>query len=507
VSESRGTADHANNHALDQPKRIGSLTFAILIGAAGSLLASAYLASVAVGVILTALLVAIGVIASVLPRVRLAVFGWMRRMMNDESLSALRQPVVADTLRTVELDTGIRTIYRNFSDARTAILDHMSQSRRVDIFVQIGTTVGVQEPFLDALTSLPQMREDVNVRVLKAGLDSPYLSELRAMTRGKDYQVWRDDIRAGDNHLANLQETADENQWFQYRHHREGYLWRFFIFDDHAFLQPYYRQSDNAQHAPVYELAMSTTSNGQTTALDFSLARVLEAYFDQKWDEYRPTTIHWEEEARTADSIAVVAVLELGRSQRRNTPRRYVLVVASSKLSNPDGPPPFYYFGFPGGQVSPDESVVAALHRELQEELGVTEQDYEILSAKDTHFFTGGTYEGKSTIEGLDPKPMLLFNRTKGSSRQIILAFKGRLKDDVRALPSSEQGLSIVMTEGTMVDSLRNKITIALLQKSPPNQVFNRKHQQFFPDVVLRPQDVTSAVISLLDNRVDSRNR
>src|SRR4029078_604174 len=75
------------------------------------------------------------------------------------------------------------------------------------------------------------------------------------------------------------------------RQHKEGYMWRLFIFEEVAYVQPYLYSKNNSDHAPVLKLSRYTLSSEKKQEENLSsLYKVFLNYFDFKWDECRPDT-------------------------------------------------------------------------------------------------------------------------------------------------------------------------------------------------------------------------
>ncbi len=72
------------------------------------------------------------------------------------------------------------------------------------------------------------------------------------------------------------------------RQHQEGYVWRFYIFDNYAYVQPYLYERKNDILAPVLKLAKHVSS-GEQRENPKSLYKVFSKYFDNKWKEYNPS--------------------------------------------------------------------------------------------------------------------------------------------------------------------------------------------------------------------------
>jgi hypothetical protein len=184
--------------------------------------------------------------------------------------------------RELEEQTGIIERFRNFKDCADHILADMRDAREVRIFLQLGRTVLYDKsPFFDCLKEI-MLKPDVTVRILHASKQSRYFNEDKAQKRSSSYAQWESSF----GFLANQTRLFKEQYGLRFdgRQHNEGPFWRFFIFDEVAYVQPYLYMKRNEDYAPVFKLARRMSSPKQTLEKK-SLYEAFLHYFDNKWDE------------------------------------------------------------------------------------------------------------------------------------------------------------------------------------------------------------------------------
>jgi len=193
--------------------------------------------------------------------------------------------------KELELRTGIVKIFTNFRECEEEILEHLETSSTARVFLQIGKTVlGGTTSFYDYLGRIGQPTG--KVKLLHASLESPYLSERIAYERNSDYKEWKADLDHATQKIENLIERKEAT--LKSRQHKEGYMWRLFIFDEVGYVQPYLYSKNNSDHAPVLKLSRYALSSEKKEENLSSLYKVFSNYFDFKWDEPRgsPKTGH-----------------------------------------------------------------------------------------------------------------------------------------------------------------------------------------------------------------------
>lgn len=382
---------------------------------------------------------------SIEPRLR-------REILAQESARITREAIELERKRLCEI-TGIVEILPNFRQSQKEILGALQSSKTVRVFLQLGRTVmGGSTDFYDLLEQKTDPASDV--RILHARMDSPYLSERVAHQRGSNYRGWHNELDHAIKTVAVL--TEQRQGRVVGRQHSEGYTWRLFLTDTHAYVQPYLYDKNNSELAPVLKIAR--TIDG--TEIKGSLYRVFSAYFDQKWDENVPKTSSLAEIIPRAAACAVAGVLSYHQFFIFAIPKRYIDRAGTEV--------PFHGIG---GKVAPPETFEDALHREAQEELGAQIQ---IQPASRTRYFTTSAELEPVAIGDL-PRPYCLYRKTRQQDPNFhhedvlwLVGYEGKVQvsslDQLR--PGAEVGALLCLTKEmlrrTLVDDLSFKGIISL---------------------------------------------
>jgi hypothetical protein len=123
--------------------------------------------------------------------------------------------------------------------------------------------------------ALEHSRDDAEIKILHADMQNPYLSERIARRRSSDYREWREDINYAVRIADRLQSRLGAR--LELRRHAEGYFWRFFLFDQTVYVQPYLFPRDNAHRAPVLKFGRDDVV-GLTNDDERSLYYMFETY-------------------------------------------------------------------------------------------------------------------------------------------------------------------------------------------------------------------------------------
>jgi 8-oxo-dGTP pyrophosphatase MutT (NUDIX family) len=216
----------------------------------------------------------------------------------------------------------------------------------------------------------------------------------------------------------------------------EGHLWQLFIFDDHLYVQPYLAARKNSREAPVLKFSRfgpsgSPSDGGQVTLGENhrSLYHAFSRYFDLKWDESRPESTSLDELIAEPERAVVAGCLKTRAGQ-------YVFVIPRRYLAE-NGRDIRYHC--PGGKPTAGEGLVAALHRELREELGV---EVDVVSSQLVTRYVTSYVEQKPLRVTDKPQPAIVYNRIReddpnlGSSDQWIVAWDVSLRPADEGEPS-----------------------------------------------------------------------
>lgn len=372
------------------------------------------------------------------PRVREEVLLQQGQRLMDEAAAAARQHLV-------EL-TGIVEIFPNFRVCQREIIEAIGGSQTVRVFLQLGrTVVGGATDFYDLLEQKTQPTADV--KILHARMDSPYLSERVAHQRGSNYRGWLNEL---DHAVKTVTVLTDQREGrIEGRQHREGYVWRLFLTEDYAYVQPYLYDRRNSEQAPVLKIAKAY--DGKDLAM--SLYRVFSAYFDQKWDENVPTASRLEDLIPRGSACAVAGILKYHQFLIFAIPKRYIARLSSEV--------PFHGIG---GKLRPPETLLDALRREAVEEIGV---QIEIEPASRTRYFTTSAELEPVAIGDL-PRPYCLYRKTRQQDPNFdhqdvlwLVGYEGKvLVDSLEYLrPGAEVGAVVIVTHETLRRTLVSDVS------------------------------------------------
>jgi 8-oxo-dGTP pyrophosphatase MutT (NUDIX family) len=469
-----------------------SAATAILISAAGSAVIASWVWQLWLGAAISSILLAVVLFFAVVPTVRGWLLDYLLRANHEDLIRSLEPTVRGQLEKEYARTMGLERLSPSFVAVEAELVEQLGRSHRADIFLQIGTSVATHN-FYDTLARV-HLRSDAKVRILKAGRDNPYLSQFAAERRGKNYQVWLDDIASAESKLHTLERMhRTSDQVVQFRNHREGYLWRYWIFDDVAYVQPYLFATDNAEQAPVFTLrrAFGEDSNPQ------SLYHVFSAHFDQKWLEYRPPVIDIEVELATAREIVVAGILRQdvygAGGLPSSTVRTFVIPDRYLPRNRKPKPDDHYYYQCPGGKFERgrDTTLINTLKRELFEELGLSENDYTIRSSGVT-IFVSERIEFRSEVSGESARPYCIYRH----GDQLVVGYEVELSHGARVVPREEIGLVLQLTSDFEKRSTYAALTVREIQGGAPNRVVNAETRGFHPEAIVAPKGLALVVVA-----------
>lgn len=372
-------------------------------------------------------------------------------------------PAVADGLRTLTTfgsamsmaDIGLAQIFNGFGECQDEILHNVAESRSIKIFVQMAKSVLSGSAII--YDALERSQDNAEIKILHAGMDSPYLSERVALNRGSNYQEWREDVQYVTSIGRRLRSRLGPR--LELRQHSEGYMWRAFIFDDTAYMQPYLYSSDNARRAPVLKLTRKSRVD-DITAQDNpnSLFHMLTNYFDLKWEECAPTPTRLADMITPGDATAVAALVRQAGT--------WVFVIPKRFLSLDGEELPFHSIG---GKRRADETWIAALQREATEEIGA---QLEIKSCTQTReITTSAEFEPLALIDR--PQPYCVYKRTRSIDPEVvepeilwIVGFEAELPAAAKIEPRSEIAAVLYLSQEMLRRAARERITYAQIRRA-----------------------------------------
>jgi len=435
-----------------------STTQTIILGAFGSLLATAATLAVQafwgekIGRAGVTIIGALLVFAVVVPLAMRAVAAYRANVRAEFDQELLHQ-------------TGVSRIFSNFAEAEPEILSQMSVSRNLRVFIQFGravlagATVSTSN-FYDYLSDA-RLEREADVKILHAAIDNPYVTERSALTRGSHYAEWKADLEYAVQKCDSLAtKLAGSRVTFSSRGHKEGFLWRLFLLDDVAYMQPYLHLRKNAARAPVLKFRRTlASSDGTVIQNDNSLYKVLSDYFDFKWEENRPDETDLADLTRGTFVSAVAALTRFRQT--------YVFIVPKRYVERTDREVPFHGIG---GKRQGNESWVEALQREASEEIGAP---LAIQSSSRTRYLTTGAE--LDSIELKDtPRPYCLYKRIRESDPNFadsdvlwLVGYEASLVASDYLGPQSEAAAVVYITGDMLFKSMVSAVTYRDIKKAP----------------------------------------
>jgi hypothetical protein len=341
---------------------------------------------------------------------------------------------------------GLVDVFADWRECQDELVRELSDSRSVKVFTVMGKSVlsGAAVIF----SALEHSRPDANIKILHAGVNNPYLSERSALRIGADYREWREDLEyvrcVGDRLRVRL------GSRIEIRQHREGYLWRLFILDDLAYMQPYTYRSDNAQRAPVFKVSRLRDLAGSDVN-DMSLYHILSAYFDIKWEECAPMPTVLQDMIDAENLASVVAVA--GQAERR------IFVIPCRLLERNDRELEFRYIG---GKRKRGEGWTEALKRESLEEVGA---ELTIQSSTYTRDLTSDAEFEPLNLSD-NPRPYFVYKRTRGVAPETadpgilwIVGYVAIIAAEASVRPSHEIAAVVKLTPQLLRETAREAVT------------------------------------------------
>ena len=237
------------------------------------------------------------VVALVLTPITILIYKNIQKKIQEkitpEIIEEITPLIKEDFYENLQAMTGIVKIFPNYPACDGEILEHLQVSKNVKIFLQIGKTVLAGTTNIYDYLASAKLEKGTNIKILHTNINNPHLSKNIADKRGSFYEEWVADtnyayIKTKIIH-STLTEITDEIS-FESKLHNEGYIWRFFIFDDYAYVQPYLYKSNNSEQAPVYKISKYYTSSKHKSVNNNSLYIVFLKLFNLKWEEDRKET-------------------------------------------------------------------------------------------------------------------------------------------------------------------------------------------------------------------------
>ena len=347
-------------------------------------------------------------------------------------------------------------VYHGFDESQADILTELRGSRYIKIFAQMGKSVLSGKAAI-IYQALEHTRPDAEIKILHAGVENPYLSERIALSRDSNYDEWREDISYVVRIGGRLQGRLGSR--LELRRHSEGYVWRFFLFDNHVYLQPYLFPRDNARKAPVLKFARCASEN---VALDnsnpSSLYHMLVTYFDLKWEECAPEPTRLDDMITAEDPSSVAALVERAGV--------WVFVVPKRFMERSGEELPFHSIG---GKRHHNEDWIEALQRESVEEIGVS---LEVKSSSLTRDLTTSREWDPLALSN-SPRPYCVYKRTREIDPEVvepevlwIIGYEAELSAEVELEPRREIAAVVYLSRDMLMRTARERITYDQIRRA-----------------------------------------
>jgi hypothetical protein len=372
--------------------------------------------------------------------------------------------VRAEVQRELLQKSGLVRIFDNFDEAQAEILDQLSHSKAIRVFIQFGravlsdASVGTSN-FYDYLSDA-RLEREADVKILHAGADNPYLTERAALTRGSHYIDWKTDLEHAEQKCQSLAtKLSGSRVTFSSRGHKEGFLWRLFLVDDVAYMQPYLHIRKNASRAPVFKFRRTIPGDESQALNENSLYKVFSDFFDFKWEENRPEEAELAELTRGSGTSAVAAVTRFRQTYAFIVPRRYV--------ERSDREVPFHGIG---GKKQEGETWVGALEREAKEEIGAS---ISIQSSARTRYLTTGAELESISLRDV-PRPYCVYKRIRESDPNFahpdilwLVGYEATLMAHDFVGPKSEAAAVVYITADMLFRAMVETVTYREIKKAP----------------------------------------
>ena len=273
-------------------------------------------------------------------------------------------------------------IYPNMNSSIEDICHDLSSDKKISIFVQIGREILSGKGIF--YKHLKKNQTPDRIRILHSSVRTSYLSAKQAVKRAKGkLEEWKLDLISVEQSGKQLSKLYNSGV-FETRAHHEGYYWRFFLFENHCYVQPYIFKSDNSEHAPVIKIKKE----------EGSLYSTFENFFENKWKEYTPNTYYINDFIKEAFPVSVTAILKHEHLYIFSVPERYV---TDTRI----------YLQAVGGKTDGSETFTEALVREIKEEIDV---DVEIFSSSYTMYIHEGGIQLSEPFHD-NPAPYCIYRR------------------------------------------------------------------------------------------------
>ncbi|WP_426992167.1 NUDIX domain-containing protein [Methylomonas sp. CM2] len=379
---------------------------------------------------------------------------------------------------------GLVKVFPNLPSCEQEILDAITHSKSVKIFLQLGKTVLVGTPniyeYLEKST-----KAGATVRILHAGLTNPSLSRRVAYERSSSYDEWISDIQYAINKLNNLKRRSIGV--VQSRQHNESYYWLMFVFDHYAYVQPYLYERSNTNKSPVFKFERDEKND-----VSDSLYYIFDRYFEHKWDKSYTGIRNIRDLFRGTDletkTVSVASILKINKLFLFVIPIRFLIAAEN-----------FISFHSVGGKVAENEDYIEGLKREVNEEIGISIQVNHALTTK---LLSSHSDIGEINLD--DPvSPKYIYKRTRpGVSSQIqstvwLLGYHSELVDGGNPYPREEIAAILYLTPALLRECISRKVTYhEILEVNDGSQLIIQSGISFDKSKIAMPMGLAAILAS-----------
>ena len=429
-------------------------------------------------------LISISIMILILLYMLIRHFGWsLIKKIYKVEINHENKISIEKELEKFKNNNNILKVYPNMNASMKDICLKLSTEKNISIFVQIGTEIlSGKGLFYECL------KENIapnKIRILHSSVRTIYLSgkEAQLRSRGK-LDEWKLNLQSAELLAIQLAKyfNTDSQSIFEDRVHHEGYYWRFFLFDDECFIQPYIYKSKNASQAPVFRLKNTKDS----------MYKTFQEYFENKWVEYEANKYYLHDFIKEAFPLSVTAILRFKSLYIFSIPKRYVKKNA-------------IFVQAVGGKVDKEETFKSALIREVKEEINT---NITVLSSKQTYHYNGGVKQSKEYFHD-DPAPYSIYRRdtstgNRNQNVKWILLYEAIMNiDSLGELePRNETALILCLSRVMLERLVNGKVVLNVhdIQTSKDGSCFLGDTEDIKPSVTLYPKGMTAIINESIGN-------
>lgn len=169
-----------------------------------------------------------------------------------------------------EKNLGIIEVFPNLISCEHLIIRDFEKAKKIKLFLQIGRRqLGGADPSMFVKSAESKTKEDDDIRVLHASLDSYYV-EKGAEKKKVSLDILKEGIRTTEKQIQFLKEKKVR---IESERHQEPFVWKLFILDDIAYVLGYTPKKVD-ETSIVYKI-----EDGE-----HSLYKFFNKYFEDVWE-------------------------------------------------------------------------------------------------------------------------------------------------------------------------------------------------------------------------------